>query len=87
MRGGHRNRMVVLTDLLILIWAASDFAEDWGIGLPFLMRCEATHRVSGSTMTRCSRCCDVSESRSGGGTWGQIQTLGYNRRVFGFDLK
>ena len=63
------------------------FVEDWGIGPPFLMRCEATHRVSGSTMTRCSRCCDVSESWSGGGTGGQIQTFGYNRRVFGFDSK
>lgn len=83
--------MVVMTDLLSLIGASSDvarlFFKDWGIGPPFLMRCEATHRVSGSTMTRCSRCCDVSESWLGGGTGGQIQTLGYNRRVFGFDLK
>lgn len=84
--------MVVMTDLLSLIGAASDvarlfFVKDWGTGLPFLMRCEATHRVSGRTMTRCSRCCDVSGSWPGGGTGGQIQTLGYNRRVFGFDLK
>lgn len=43
------------------------FVKDWGIGPPFLMRCEATHRVSGSTMTRCSRCCDVSESWPGVG--------------------
>lgn len=43
------------------------FVKDWGIGPPFLMRCEATHRVSGSTMTRSSRCCDVSESWPGVG--------------------
>lgn len=43
------------------------FVKDWGIGPPFLMRCGATDRVSGSTMTRCSRCCDVSESWPGVG--------------------
>lgn len=84
--------MVMMTDLLSSIGAASDvarlfFVEDWGIGPPFLMHCEATHRVSGSTMIRCSRCCDGGVSWPGGGTGGQIQTLGYNRRVFGFDLK
>ena len=35
----------------------------------------------------CSLYCDASGSLPGGGTGGQIQTLGYNRRVFGFDLK
>lgn len=84
--------MVVLPDLLSLIWGGLQYCslillKAGAFGPPFLMRCEATHRVSGSAMTRCRRCCDVSESRPGGGTGGQIQTLGYNRRVFGFDSK
>lgn len=63
------------------------FVDAWGIGPSFLMCCDATVRVSGSTMTGCSPCCDVSGYWLGGGTWGQIQTLGYNRRVFDFDSK
>lgn len=83
--------MVVMTDLLSLIWAAFDVARlfccVWCIGPSFLMRPEATHRVSGSSRLDAVVTATRSGRVLGDGTGEQIQTLGYDRRVFGFDLK
>lgn len=82
--------MVAMTDLLSLIGASSDVAH------LFLLNIRAQPVLSDARRgqcpciwelnTGCSPYCDASGSPPGGGTGGQIQTLGYNRRVFGFDL-
>lgn len=63
------------------------FVEDYGIRPLFLMRNEASFRVFGSSRPDAVLTATLVGHLQGDGTGEQIQTLGYNRRVFGFDLK